>query len=261
MRRTGSRRAAPRRTRRSDRSRPGRRHTRRVRRPGTSAGIHSETSRDEPWAANSVATPPCTATRAHQVPGGRSTAPARQHEAALRHRLGADGRPGVALSSGCPGGTGRHGAGRAAPRGRARRSSCVQWIGTNTEPGGCPSATATSSSADPDALDTRASSPSSQPEPFRVGRRHLHEGHGAVGPEPRRAAGAGHGVPMVAHAAGVQPDRIRIGKLSGERGHGRSDEVRPTLGREEAAIREEPRRPGAPRRDRPLHGIEVRRNP
>ena len=62
---------------------------------------------------------------------------------------------------------------------------------------------------------------------------------GPMAGEPHRLSGARHGVPLVAHAAGVEPQRpLDVGRVHRRARHGR-DEARATVGMEEAAVGEE----------------------
>ena len=70
---------------------------------------------------------------------------------------------------------------------------------------------------------------------------------GPMAGEPRRLSGARHGVPLVAHAAGVEAQRpVGIGRM-GRRARRRGDEARAAVGMEEAAVGEEACRSRAPR--------------
>ena len=71
--------------------------------------------------------------------------------------------------------------------------------------------------------------------------------------EPRAHPRAGHGVPLVADAAGVQPQRPRRRGLGAQRRHFRRDEARLEIVGEEAAFGEEARLRLAALPDRPLH--------
>ena len=90
---------------------------------------------------------------------------------------------------------------------------------------------------------------------------HLDERLGRMHAEPRAQTRSGHGVPLVAHAAGVEAEReVVTGRHARRRRLGR-DEARLAVRRVEAALGEEapvrlalaPRLAGA---QRPLHGIE-----
>ena len=77
------------------------------------------------------------------------------------------------------------------------------------------------------------------PNTCRVVRMDLDEWLGAMRGELRAHAGARHGVPVVAHAPGVETEReVRCGRGARRRRLGRN-EVRLAVGREEAAVREQ----------------------
>ena len=64
--------------------------------------------------------------------------------------------------------------------------SADQWIGTNTEPGCCPSLGMTRSSAAPCSVSTRASMPCSRPSAAASSGMHLDERLGDVRGKARR---------------------------------------------------------------------------
>src|SRR5205823_4629325 len=75
---------------------------------------------------------------------------------------------------------------------------------------------------------------------------------GAMRAQPRARAAAGHRMPLVADAAGIEPER-KLGTERCLRGrHRRRDETRPAVGREKAAGGKETLR----RIAAPLDGIE-----
>ena len=88
----------------------------------------------------------------------------------------------------------------------------------------------------------------------RIVRVQIDERFGHVVGQLEGATGARHGVPLVAHAAGVQDERIvaidRMRRRAGRRRH----ETRTTIGVSEMAIAEEARFALARRCDGPLHG-------
>ena len=76
-------------------------------------------------------------------------------------------------------------------------------------------------------------------EALGVGGGDLDEGFGDVAGETRRDAGAGHRVPLVANAAGVEPERPFGRRPGARRAEGRGDEAAPAVGGEEATVGEE----------------------
>src|ERR1700704_1052187 len=90
---------------------------------------------------------------------------------------------------------------------------------------------------------------------------HLDERLGRMCAEPRAQARSGHGVPLVAHAAGVEAERKVLAGRHARRWRLGRDEAGLAVRRVEAALGEEapvrlalaPRLAGPPR---PLHGVE-----
>src|SRR5262245_44086611 len=71
--------------------------------------------------------------------------------------------------------------------------------------------------------------------PWRVVGMHLDERLWQMGGEPRALSGARHGVPLVAHASGIEAEREVAAGRGGERRRLRRHEARLAVGREEAA--------------------------
>ena len=113
---------------------------------------------------------------------------------------------------------------------------------------------------DQDAQDSRAmpcrdscQRPLLQPQACRIVGVDLDVGLGDVGGEARREAGARHGVPLVADAAGVEHERPVRRDRGGEARRGDGDEARLAVGGEEAAVARTGARAGlSPARMRPL---------
>src|SRR5262245_26464292 len=78
-----------------------------------------------------------------------------------------------------------------------------------------------------------------QIEAARVGGMHFAERLGRMRPEARREARARHGVPLVAHAPGVEHERVGIADGRAQCRRFRRDETRLAIRREEAALGEE----------------------
>ena len=75
-------------------------------------------------------------------------------------------------------------------------------------------------------------------ELLRVGRMDLDERLRQMRAEPRAFPGARHGVPLVAHAAGIEPEGKCVRQGLAKRGRVRRDEFRLAVGREKAAVGE-----------------------
>ena len=80
-----------------------------------------------------------------------------------------------------------------------------------------------------------------------------------MGAQPRTFAGARHGVPLVADAAGIEAERKRCVGRRARRGTLRRDEARAPVGREKPAVAEEPRFALASRRAGAGHSIGIER--
>ena len=187
------------------------------------------------------------------VPAARpARASARSRDRRIRP---ARSRAGVAFASGWP----EKGSVCGATRSQTRADEAVspfQWIGTNSDP-----ALLAFAQAHPeDAFAMRG----------RDAREILQAEERAHPPgAPRRTAPgvcwprrglnpvARHGVPLVAHAAGVEHERIGVRRVVAQRGGFRRDEARLAVGREEAAVGEEACRIGLLAfAQRPGHRIE-----
>ena len=96
-----------------------------------------------------------------------------------------------------------------------------------------------------------------EPQTGRVVGMDLHEGHRPVGREALALPRPGHGVPVVAHPAGVQHEGILTPRRLGEAGGLHGDEAGPAVEGVEPPVREEARLalPPALPRQGPLHRV------
>src|SRR6266566_5003566 len=95
-------------------------------------------------------------------------------------------------------------------------------------------------------------------QPVRLGveRMDLQKRLWLVGAELRALAAPGHAVPLVAEAAGVEPQRIFGAGLLAQRGRLRRDETGLAIRRAEAAVCEQPRRVRRLLPHRPLYRLQ-----
>ena len=245
-RRTGSRPAGRPETPRRDRRRAARRRTRQARCPDRTFLRALAPQRRRVVGGKQVpepprerdARPPCARRQ-----GARCRVSAKPRKANATGAIAA----GVALASGWP----ENGSVSGATRSQMRAAEAVvslQWIGANSEPRRCPASTTTLSTQAPcgsrpgQSRRRRGRRPRRRPDaPRRTAP--------AMRRQARAQAGARHRVPLVAHAAGVEAERVLGIDLGLQRGRLGRDEARLAVGREEAAVGEEA---GAPLPDPPL---------
>ena len=166
-------------------------------------------------------------------------------------------RAGVALASGWPE-KGSVAGCTSAPMRPRELFSADQWIGTNRVPGCCPRLTSTRRMAAPCTVVDPRQRALLQAEARGVVGMDLHERLGDVARKPRRQAGARHGVPLVANAAGVEHERPVVGD-GARRARGGAMATKRAL---RSGVKKPPsanRRSLAPcpARQRPLEGLEA----